>query len=1430
MSVTSRRNRPARLAPQQRNGGTLLETNERLKMLQQVTAAVYSTLELEEVFQRITDAAVSSLGYTSAFIMGLDDKNERFEIKALSATKQLLPQIKKTLGFLTNTASVPANPELNNALRSLGEGRIVIVKTLVEIAYPVISKEACSTLQKLGGAKNYIVIPLQYKGGLVGALFVSSPREEVPEEELTMLQNFAWPASQAIRNAHLYTKAKQAEKTLQESEERFRIAATSVSDLVSDWDILQGKLDWFGNIDEMLGYVSGEFPRTIEAWEKAIHPDDHDRVMAALEQHLNTGTPYIEEYRMIRKDGSLRYWIDRGAAMRDEKGNAYRMIGSCSDTTERKQAEEARQESEARYRALVDLEGQVGEAIVMLQDEEQREGVQIFCNDAWPQITGYSKKELRNMSSAELVHPKDRDAFLARHRRRVGGESIPELFEMTVIRKDGTEVPVEVTGAYTTYLGKRATVAYIRDITERKRAEQKQQAIIKTALDGFWLINLEGKFLEVNDSYCKMIGYTREELLGMSIPDIEAAETPEETVQRIKKIMEQGSDRFETRHKRKDGNIIDVEVSVNYLDVGEGQMFVFVRDITERRKAEEALKLQKAYFQQLFDNSPDAIVMVDNTDRVVQANKGFETLFGYRAEEAKGQFINELIIPEDRIEEASVLSRVALNGKAVRKETVRKRKDGSLVDVSAVGYPIHFGDKLVGVYVIYSDISERKQAEEALKESKEKYSTLIERSTDGILIIRDGLVEFANSRLIEMASYSLDEVLGKPFLEFVAPEYTDMVLDRYAKRIAGEKVPNNYEIEILAKDGRKIPVDMNASRIEYKGGFADMVIIRDITERKQAEEALKESRRRFRDMVNLLPQSVWESDTEGYVTFLNRQGILSFGYGLDEVKEPFNVALAYVPEDRDRMKENTQRVLNGEKLGGTEYTALRKDGSTFPVIVYAVPIIQGNKAVGLRGVTIDITERKQAEELYSTLASSSPVGVYIVQGRKFVFTNPAFRRSMGYTADELLGMDPSTVIRPDDRESVRQSAVQMVKGERFQPYEFRYITKSGETKWALDRVTSITYQGKQATLGNFMDITESKQAQERIEHAAEEWRTTFDSITDFISIHDKDNRLVRMNKALADAFKTTPKELLGKVCHEVMHGTKEPPANCPYRQTLTTGKPATMEMFEPSLGIWLQESTSPIFDAKGEVTGSVHIARDVTRQKRMEEQLIMTDRLASIGELASGIAHELNNPLTSVIGFSQLLMEGNVPDNIKEDLGTVYSEAQRAAAIVKNLLTFARKHASVKQLSQVNAIIEDVLRLRAYEQKVNNIEVDQRLGTNLPEIMVDNFQMQQVFLNIIVNAEFAMLEARGKGKLVITTERVNGVIKVTFTDDGPGIAKENMKRIFAPFFTTKEVGKGTGLGLSICHGIVSGHGGRIYAESELGQGATFVVELPLNGN
>jgi signal transduction histidine kinase len=256
----------------------------------------------------------------------------------------------------------------------------------------------------------------------------------------------------------------------------------------------------------------------------------------------------------------------------------------------------------------------------------------------------------------------------------------------------------------------------------------------------------------------------------------------------------------------------------------------------------------------------------------------------------------------------------------------------------------------------------------------------------------------------------------------------------------------------------------------------------------------------------------------------------------------------------------------------------------------------------------------------------------------------------------------------------------------------------------------------------------------------------------------------------------------------------------------------------------IQEKPAELEALRRRVAG---LERLETEPGRAEEQMLITDRLASIGELASGIAHELNNPLTSVIGFAQLLLGRELPEDIREDIGVIYGEARRAAEVMKNLLIFARKHPPAKQLVNINSVIEKVLALRAYEHSVENIQVIAHLAPDLPLVMADYFQLQQVFLNIVINAEHFMIQAHQRGTLTIATRRAGDCVRASFTDDGSGIAKENLARLFDPFFTTKEVGEGTGLGLSICHGIVTGHGGRIYAQSEPGKGATFVVELPV---
>lgn len=237
--------------------------------------------------------------------------------------------------------------------------------------------------------------------------------------------------------------------------------------------------------------------------------------------------------------------------------------------------------------------------------------------------------------------------------------------------------------------------------------------------------------------------------------------------------------------------------------------------------------------------------------------------------------------------------------------------------------------------------------------------------------------------------------------------------------------------------------------------------------------------------------------------------------------------------------------------------------------------------------------------------------------------------------------------------------------------------------------------------------------------------------------------------------------------------------------------------------------------------------KEEVEKKELAEKAQLASRLAAVGEMASGIAHEINNPLTGVIGFCEIVKNERITANVRKKIDIIHDGAQRVAGIVNRLLTFARRQKQAKTLVDINQIIKATLQLRSYEMKTSNIEVITRLAPMLPWTMADAVQIQQVMLNIILNAETEMKLAHGRGTLFITTQTDGNDIRVSLKDDGPGIKEEDLHRIFDPFFTTREVGQGTGLGLSVCHGIIAEHGGKIKVESQFGSGATFTVELPV---
>ena len=270
------------------------------------------------------------------------------------------------------------------------------------------------------------------------------------------------------------------------------------------------------------------------------------------------------------------------------------------------------------------------------------------------------------------------------------------------------------------------------------------------------------------------------------------------------------------------------------------------------------------------------------------------------------------------------------------------------------------------------------------------------------------------------------------------------------------------------------------------------------------------------------------------------------------------------------------------------------------------------------------------------------------------------------------------------------------------------------------------------------------------------------------------------------------------------------------------------------------ETVKPLRDEAGKLVGYLCTVRDIRERRAKEQalettlaqlratqkQLIQSEKLAAVGTLISGVAHEINNPLGNILGRVQLLQRAAGDDESKRDLQTVRDECGRAIRIVRNLLSFTREHMPETTLVSLNDVIDQVLELRAYELKVSNIELKKNFGADLPQIHADPHQLQQVFLNLVINAEQAMTAAHGRGSLSITTKRVGDTLQVVVADDGPGIPDELISQIFNPFFTTKDVGAGTGLGLSVCYGIVKEHGGQMRVESEQEKGTTFTVELP----
>jgi len=992
----------------------------------------------------------------------------------------------------------------------------------------------------------------------------------------------------------------------------------------------------------------------------------------------------------------------------------------------------------------------------------------------------------------------------------------------------------------------------ISDITERKEAEEalreseaKHRDLVENINDVVYAVDKDGTATYVSPVVESLIGYRPSEIVGRSFAEFMRQEDLPGAMENFLRVLSGDTTADEYRLRTKSGEMRWVRSSNRPIFDGNGLVGArgVLTDITQRKEVEEARRDSEERFRGIAERSFDAIVSLDLEGRVTYASPAVERMFGYRPEEMIQKRFHSFV-PDSEIPKALEMIAGMKSVQNLQMEFVRK--DGALCTVEANASPILRGGKVVGYQAAYRDITERKQMEEALRRSEERYRTILEQIQDSYFEMDlAGNLTFFNETICRDLGYPREELVGMNYRNFIAVEDQKGVYKAFVKAYQTGGTGRTPTFKYMRKDGATGFGETWVSPLRSEKGeiIGFRGLSREVTERQEMVEKLRSSEERLRVLFDFAPDACFLMDMEGNFVDGNKAAEKMVGYRKEELVGRNLVEAGIIPVDQiERALVLFAKNAQGKATGVSEFILNRKDGGLVAVEIRTFPVVIEGRALVL-GNARDVSERKEAEEAlreseerYRTILEEMGDGYFeVTLAGKYTFVNDSMCLIMGYSKEEMLGMDYRVLTPQDDAGRVHKVYNEMYRtGRPLERFSAELIRKGGGRRFC--EVSASLLRNRAGEVIGFRgvhrDITERKEAEEALGRWEEKHRTILEDMEDSYFEVDLAGNLTFANDSTCRSLGYPREETVGMNYRDF---TSEEDVGVVYQafnQVYRTGQPArdiswTVVRKDGTRGI-VEASVFPLRDDEGEIIGFRGIGRDVTERRAVQQQLLMSSKLASIGELASGVAHELNNPLTGIMGYAQLLTaKQNVPQDVKVDLDRIYGESQRAAKIVQNLLSFARRRKPEKSYFDVNELVQRVLELRDYELRTSNIGVYVDVAADLPWTMADYHQIQQVLLNIIINSEQGVGEVKRRGKIRITTGMKEGCIRISVADNGPGIPAEQVGNVFDPFFTTKEVGSGTGLGLSVCHGIITAHGGNIYLESQKGRGTTFTVELPL---